>query len=378
MVMLNYASELRSLTLTLYDTETRPIIAGKLVSKAIEAVGAETVVPQEAVDYVASLTTYSGLLEKGTELYDAARPYLEKANDSTGRKELIHDTLGFASEKILEPAKAKAKAKLDTKVVQPTKELAAPYIQKMATKKEALVSDNRVESALENLKYAKEHPKEVVESLKLKAINLIKYDDVASYREYVLSPQFQDDTKRMIQVELPAIACDAAGKGRAKLALAATTLSAELELKSAALRAAAKRGYEWGTTAEYREIQAAAAALVHSAIEHINVHTEQITNGVVEIKNGNLSLSDVISNVVKAFMPFGVQPEPTAEPTAEPTDEPTDEPADKPVAAAEIEAAAPDPTDEPPPLEATETVETAAATDEPTAEEPEGEEIKMA
>ena len=43
MVMFNYASELRSLTLNLYDTETRPIIASKLVSKAIEAVGAETV-----------------------------------------------------------------------------------------------------------------------------------------------------------------------------------------------------------------------------------------------------------------------------------------------------------------------------------------------
>ena len=30
---------------------------------------------------------------QGAELYDAARPYLEKANDSTGRKELIQETV---------------------------------------------------------------------------------------------------------------------------------------------------------------------------------------------------------------------------------------------------------------------------------------------
>jgi len=167
---------LKTLTLNLYSTETRPAIAGKLVSKAIEAVHAEEVVSQEVVRYVAALTTYNGLIEKGTELFDAARPYLKKAKDSTGRQELLHDgkrALGFASEKIIEPAKARAIGMLDVRVVQPTKSMAAPYIQKAITTQQVIVSDKRVESALESLKYAKEHPKEVVEYLKLKAIDLI-------------------------------------------------------------------------------------------------------------------------------------------------------------------------------------------------------------
>merc|ERR1719222_293870 len=198
------------------------------------------------------------------------------------------------------------------------KDFAAPYIASISQKKELLVSDKRVEKALENLKFAKEHPKEVVVALRSKAVNLIKYDDVAAYREYVLSSKFQEDTKKLVQIELPALAQEAASNGREQLSVAAATLSSELELKSASVYAAVKRGYEWGKTTEYAEIQAAAMNLLAEL-------KEQVSSGVAQVKSGDVSFVDVLAKLGRIFHFFGaVAPAHESADVPEPEPEPAE------------------------------------------------------
>ena len=222
-------------------------------------------------------------------------------------KELVSEAKELVNSYVIEPATPYVlEKKMKVELV------AAPYIAKVSTTKEAILTDKRVEKALEGIKHAREHPQEVVAELKAKAVDLIKYDDLASYREYVQSAEFQEDTRRLIQVELPAIAKDAASKGKEKLALAATTLQAEIEVKGTAMASLVKRGYEWGKTAEYEEMRA-------TAITFVTELKAQIAIGIEQVKSGELTFSDIISKVTKAYIDFGA-PEPLPAPEAEATE----------------------------------------------------------
>jgi hypothetical protein len=317
--------QVKSLSKELYDDETRP----GLIAKGLVTIGAEKVLPPSIVDYVASLTTYSGLKEKSSEAYEVALPYIKKAKHGDGRAELVEEAKELVTKTVIEPATPyvmQKKFEIDMKVVLPAKAAAAPYIAKVSSTKEAIMSDRRVEKALAGIAHVREHPQEVVADLKAKAVDLIKYDDLASYREYVQSPEFAEDTRRLIQVELPAIAKEAAAKGKEKLALTATALQQEIEVKGSAMVTLAKRGYEWGRTAEFEEVQASAMAFVVEL-------KAQIAVGFEKVKSGELSLSEIISRVTKAYIEFGATPAP-----ATITDEAADETTEVAVTASDSSA----------------------------------------
>lgn len=299
--MLPTYDQVKTFTKEMYDEETRTT----LVAKGLVSLGAEKVLPEAGVDYVASLSTYSGLVEKSVDLWALTLPYIKKAKYAEGRAELYSETSELVTDKIINPAVEVATPIIAEKKLKLTV-ATAPYIQKISskkdalmTKKDAILADKRVEKALEGIKHVREHPKEVVAELKAQAVNLIKYDDLASYREYVQSAEFQEDTRRLIQVELPAIAADAALKGKKTLLSAAMSFQTELEVKGSAVADMLKRGYEWGKNAEFEELRGTALVLVAEL-------KAQVATGIEQVKNGELSFSDIITKITMMYTEFGV------------------------------------------------------------------------
>ena len=187
------------------------------------------------------------LYGKGTDLYEKTIERYEKyapvviaakdvmaskvalARDADGRRELL----------------AEGKELAEARIVSPAKEKAAPYIQKLAEKKaailekkDAILADKRLVRALDALKEARQHPAETAASLKATALDLIKYEKLAEYREYVQSEAFAADTRRLVQEDLPALARSAAEKGMTTLQNKATILSAEIERSAEAIKTA--------------------------------------------------------------------------------------------------------------------------------------------
>merc|ERR1719310_1565069 len=96
----------------LYDPMSRPA----LVAKTLNALGAEKLLSEEKIEYLADCTTVEGLKKFG----EAAAPYLEKAKSKEGREELKSSGKEIAAPN-LEPYKEMA-----TPYIQQGKELAAP------------------------------------------------------------------------------------------------------------------------------------------------------------------------------------------------------------------------------------------------------------
>ena len=143
----------------------------------LNALGAEKLLSEEKIEYLADCTTVEGLKKFG----EAAAPYLEKAKSKEGREELKSSGKEIAAP-YLEQGKEIAVAKLEpykemaTPYIQQGKELAAPYIAKLNSTKETIASDKRVQQALAGIKELKEHPRETALALKEKAVDLIKYE----------------------------------------------------------------------------------------------------------------------------------------------------------------------------------------------------------
>ena len=98
-----------------YDVETRPkMVMDALVylnaEKALSKVGLVNGSAEKVVEAVAAMTTISGLIEKKAELTEIAAPYIEKAKDAEGRKELAEQLV--ATQLVQD-----GKAMLDEKVV---------------------------------------------------------------------------------------------------------------------------------------------------------------------------------------------------------------------------------------------------------------------
>eukprot|EP00965_Chrysotila_dentata_P239228 6202980-Pleurochrysis_carterae.AAC.3 len=159
----------------LYDAETRP----GLVANGLTKCGAEKIFDAKSIGFVASLSTVSGLLEQKAAFAEMAGPYINKAYNPEGRKELVSEAAELAS----------------TKVIQPTRDFAAPYVSpylsKFENKRAEIVSSKRYEKAVAALQQVREHPMELASEFKSKAIDLLKYEKLMSYREYVMSPEFQ-------------------------------------------------------------------------------------------------------------------------------------------------------------------------------------------
>ena len=210
----------------LYDPMSRPA----LVAKTLNALGAEKLLSEEKIEYLADCTTVEGLKKFG----EAAAPYLEKAKSKEGREELKSSGKEIAAP-YLEQGKEIAVAKLEpykemaTPYIQQGKELAAPYIAKLNSTKETIASDKRVQQALAGIKELKEHPRETALALKEKAVDLIKYESLESYRAYVCSDEFQESTARMLKEDLPRVVAEASARGAESLKAATTALIVEIE-----------------------------------------------------------------------------------------------------------------------------------------------------
>merc|ERR1719171_3470885 len=122
---------------------------------------------------------------------------------------------------------------IDEKVVVPVKnkyaagkEFVAPYVTAVkesatvvttARKIEEIRNSERVEKMIAAFQAAREHPAEKIGEMRAKAVDLIKYDNIKSYRDYIMSEEFQKDTIKLVKVTLPTIAMDAAKNGKASV-----------------------------------------------------------------------------------------------------------------------------------------------------------------
>jgi len=271
-------AQVKEIAAKLYDVETRP----ELVAQGLTVIGAQKLLDEKALAVVASLSTYAGLIENKTALQELAAPYIEKAYNKEGRKELVSEAVDLASEK----------------VIKPTKELAAPYVApyvaKLESKRAEIVGSKRYEKAVSALQSVREHPMEMATELRSKAIDLLKYENLASYREYVLSDAFQADTRRLIQVDLPSIASDAASRGVEKVKTGATVLASELEAKYLQISDALERSKAAVKKIELDDLRARAKML-------LNELQTEVAEGVQHARSDGFSLSDAMSRMKKVF-----------------------------------------------------------------------------
>uniref|UniRef100_A0A7S4BLZ6 Uncharacterized protein n=1 Tax=Chrysotila carterae TaxID=13221 RepID=A0A7S4BLZ6_CHRCT len=260
----------------LYDAETRP----GLVANGLTKCGAEKIFDAKSIGFVASLSTVSGLLEQKAAFAEMAGPYINKAYNPEGRKELVSEAAELAS----------------TKVIQPTRDFAAPYVSpylsKFENKRAEIVSSKRYEKAVAALQQVREHPMELASEFKSKAIDLLKYEKLMSYREYVMSPEFQADTRRLVQVELPAIASDAASRGVHTLKHSANALAETVETRRAQVTTALERGYSAVKKVELDDLRARAKSLVGEL-------QNEVSEGVSLAREKGFSASDAIARVKK-------------------------------------------------------------------------------
>ena len=96
-----------------------------------------------------------------------------------------------------------------------------------------------------------------------KAVDLIKYEKVTEYREYVCSEQFVSDTTKLVKEDLPQLAKDAAVKGQAAVQATATVLTAELDAAKTIVGGAWKKGCEENSPlASWEALRGLASVLV--------------------------------------------------------------------------------------------------------------------
>lgn len=236
---------------------------------------------------VASLTTVQALMEKGAELQEIATPYLDKAKHADGRAELFT----LANENVVKPGYEAAAPYVqpyvesaNTKIVQPTRQLAAPYV---ANAKKAFAS----------LQHVRAHPREAADELKSTAIDLIKYDRIVAYREYVLSDHFMADTVKLIKTS-PSMARDMASRSVERMHAEAVKLGVEVQAKRESLKGAWKKGYEIGRSVELDHLRLRARALVAEM-------QATIVSGVhfasAKTAGANALMHDMIASLTKVF-----------------------------------------------------------------------------
>lgn len=265
-------ASVKSTVAELYDPSTRP----ELVKGAINYIGAPTVLnkigivngsAEKVIDVVAQMTTIAGLKEKTKEGYTVAKPYIEKAKIPEGRKEIaveigavklvddvksavdnrvfkpvgdkVNATKEFASGKVNATKEyASGKVNAGKEIVAPyvaaAKEKSAPYVEKLEAEYEKIRRSERVEAMITAFQEAREHPAEKVGELRSKAVDLIKYENLRSYRDHVMSAEFQADTARLIKHDLPALAMSGVESVKTKASNLAADISSYKEMVSSA------------------------------------------------------------------------------------------------------------------------------------------------
>lgn len=80
----------------LYDTEKRPAIIASALHKAgaedaLNRIGIVNGSAEKLVETVAAMSTVAGLMEKKDAAMELAAPYIAKAKDADGRKEIAEE-----------------------------------------------------------------------------------------------------------------------------------------------------------------------------------------------------------------------------------------------------------------------------------------------
>eukprot|EP00308_Calcidiscus_leptoporus_P022594 CAMPEP_0119357480 /NCGR_PEP_ID=MMETSP1334-20130426/5853_1 /TAXON_ID=127549 /ORGANISM="Calcidiscus leptoporus, Strain RCC1130" /LENGTH=361 /DNA_ID=CAMNT_0007371731 /DNA_START=64 /DNA_END=1149 /DNA_ORIENTATION=- len=269
---------LANIAAKLYDVETRPELIAQGLARWTPA---QRLLDEKALALIASMSTYAGLKENSTVLQEMAAPYIKKACDKEGRKELAE----IASEK----------------VIKPTKEFAAPYVAKLASKRAEIVASKRYEKAVSALHDLHEHPVETALELRSKAIDLLQYEKLATYREYIQSDEFQADTRRLVQVELPAIVSEAAARGLETVKQGASTLGTEIAATRGNVAAVFERGYEAVKKIELEALRTRAQALlvelqneVADTAQHVRTEGFSMADAMMRIKRVASAIDSIV------------------------------------------------------------------------------------
>lgn len=305
-------AEIKETAGQLYDVETRP----KLVMDALVYLNAEKILgkvglvngsAEKVVRAVADMTTVGGLIEKKNELVEIAAPYVEKAKDAEGRKELKEQLASMYDEKVA-PI-------VDEKVVEPVKAkyaagqaFVAPYVTAVkesatvvttAKKIEEIRKSERVEKMIAAFQAAREHPAEKIGEMRAKAVDLIKYDNIKSYRDYIMSEEFQSDTIKLVKVTLPTIAMDAAKNGKASVEKAAIDLATKVdEYKTSAIAfVTSTKDTAYGKIPTKEEVEAMRLKLKESALLLLSELSVELKGGYKTIKDDGFKLAEVKKTV---------------------------------------------------------------------------------
>ncbi|EOD08558.1 hypothetical protein EMIHUDRAFT_465517 [Emiliania huxleyi CCMP1516] len=230
----------------------------------------------------------SGLFEKSKEKYEELVPVVAEYKEAVAARVTLAREGADGRAAVL----AEGKELATERIVVPARAAAAPYIAKIADrkaalveKKEALLADKRLARALDALHEAhahrawptrtgpgprapglahgrpvdsdttrviteacgaRAHPVATAEALRETACDLLQYEKLVAYREYVLSDAFARDTRRLVQEDLPSLARGAAQHSLDRLHAATAALSEELTdgKVSGAARAAVQRPAE--------------------------------------------------------------------------------------------------------------------------------------
>merc|ERR1712113_428047 len=274
----------------LYDANTRP----ELVAQGLARCGTQRLLDEKSLAVVASMTTIAGFREHSAVLQEMAAPYIKKACDKDGRKELAE----MASEK----------------VIKPTKEFATPYVAKLKAKRAELAASKRYEQAVSALQAVREHPVETAMELRAKAIDLLQYEKFATYREYVQSEEFQADTRRLVQVELPTIALDAASRGLEKMKQGATFLATEIEATRSTIY---ECGYVMAQKIESKDFRSRSKALLAELQSQLNDGAQQFRTEGFSLTDAMMRFKRVAAAIDSVFIsPGRVSSEEALEPAA--------------------------------------------------------------
>lgn len=322
----------------LYDPSTRPeLVKGAInyiqVPALLGKFGIVNGSAEKVVDVVAQMTTVQGLKEKTIEGYTVAKPYIAKARDPEGRKEiaveigavkLVNDVKGKIDEKVLTPVgntvtagkeyvgdKVSGVQEYATEKVNAGKEYvapyvlaakvkSAPYVETAKEKYEKVRRSERVEAMITAFQEAREHPAEKVGELRSKAVDLIKYENLRSYRDHVMSAEFQADTARLIKHDLPALAMSGVEGVKSK----AANLAADLDAYKEKAKAGASTVYHEKVPST-EDLKAAGAKVKETTLTLVtelqSVIAAEAKSGYATVKTDGFSLTDVVERLKRVY-----------------------------------------------------------------------------
>jgi hypothetical protein len=190
-------------------------------------------------------------------------------------------------------------------IIKPTRERVAPLVAKLESKRAELVESPRYKHAIRSLEHVRAHPIEAAKEFKATAIDLIKYDNLLTYREYVQSSEFFNETVKLVTEELPKLIEAARQRGLTLVHSQASALKDEFHAKRTMVAEAWDRGYLLGYGVEAARLRARAAALVDALNKAVGKAVGKAGQKLGLVPEGALGedfdVKELIARLTKAF-----------------------------------------------------------------------------